>query len=92
MSKPPDSIIRLTDTLSLSEYKDPKNGNFGFWLYDETRGMNLAMKAKSERIAFTEALDYYQKRLTTVETDLKDIKNKVDIFISQFYKEDDNFL
>lgn len=31
----------LTKTLTLSECSD------GFWLYDETRGMNLSMRART---------------------------------------------
>ena len=48
----------LSDTLTLSE------GHDGFWLYDKTRGMNLAMHTKSERDAFIECITYYQNRLT----------------------------
>jgi hypothetical protein len=89
MSKPPDNITKLTDTLSLCEYQNPKNGNFGFWLYDSTRGMNLSMKATSEQEAFVEALTYYQRRLTEVESELSDLTQKVNQFVSQFTREVD---
>lgn len=49
MSKVINSKV-LTNTLSITECTD------GFWLYDETRGMNLSMQAKSEEAAFVEAL------------------------------------
>ncbi len=43
MSQKSDSVVKLSDTLTLCEFKS--GGDRGFWLYDETRGMNLAMKA-----------------------------------------------
>jgi hypothetical protein len=61
MGKLPDETTKLSDTLSLSEYKDPKHGDFGFWLYDETVGFNLAWKAKTREGAILEALKYHQK-------------------------------
>jgi hypothetical protein len=84
MSKPPDTSEQLSPTLSLCEYQSPRNGSFGFWLYDKTRGMNLAMKAKSEREAFVEALTYYQKRLAAVEQAHAGLTAKVDMFVAQF--------
>jgi hypothetical protein len=84
MSKPPDIIIKLSETLTMCEYQNPKNGSFGFWLYDETRGMNLAMRAKTSTEAFVEALSYYQERLAEVEHDFASMKTKVDIFVNQF--------
>ena len=71
-----------TDTLALSECKD------GFWLYDETRGMNLSMRAKTERSALIEALEYYQERLKEVEGNYWGLKGQVDSFVEQF-KEDE---
>lgn len=69
---------KLSDTITLSECND------GFWLHDATRGMNLSMRAKSATVAFTEALTYYQKRLTKIETDYTNLHLKVDLFVSQF--------
>ena len=89
MSKPPDNHVKLSPTLRLSEYTNPRNGNFGFWLYDETRSMNLAMRAKTERDAFVEALHYYQKRLTRVEQEHRAIRQKVDAFVAHFVDADD---
>ena len=88
MSKPPDSCLKLCDTLSLCEYKT--GGNAGFWLYDDTRGMNLAMCAKSERDAFVKALGYYQTRLADVEREHKKLRAQVDSFVGQFVEEDDD--
>jgi hypothetical protein len=89
MSKPPDNVIELSDTLTLCDHQNPKNGRFGFWLYDKTRGMNLAMRAKTERDAFVEALTYYQNRLGSVEYDYQELKHKVDVFVGQFTEEEE---
>ena len=90
MSKQPDNHVDLSPTLGLSEYTDPRNGSFGFWLYDETRGMNLAMRAKTEREALVRALHYYQGRLTGVEQRHADLRGKVDEFVAQFVEADDD--
>ena len=70
------------DTINLS------NGHDGYWLYDETRSMNLSMKAKTEQEAFVETILYYQQRLIEIETAYKKIKNQVDNFVSQFTEND----
>ena len=88
MSKPPDNTRKLSETLWISEYKS--GGSLGFWLYDKTRGMNLAMRAKSETAAFVKALQYYQKRLMEVEAEQRTLKTKVDTFIEQFVCEEEN--
>lgn len=75
--------MKLSDTLDLTECVD------GFWLYDKTRGMNLAMRAKTKEEAFTWALMYYQERLSHIEAELKTVNNKVSAFIDQFSSEDD---
>ena len=69
---------KLTDTLTLSECHD------GFWLYDEKRGMNLSMRAKTQTDAFVEALTYYQRRLSEVETAHRELRGLVDGFVSNF--------
>ena len=89
MSKPPDNVWKLSETLTLCEFKAPENwhyqaGNYGFWLYDKTQGVNLSMRAKTAEAAFVEALTYYQKRLLKVELELKDISKKVEVFVDQF--------
>ncbi len=75
------SFTKLSDTLQISEHHD------GFWLYDFTRGMNLAMRAKTRDDAFTEALTYYQKRLQEMERCYSDLKSQVDTFVNQFISE-----
>lgn len=82
MSKAPDNIVKLSETLSMCEYKS--GGYAGFWLYDEIKGMNLSMRAKNESDAFVEALHYYQKRLAKVEQEYSAIRTKVEAFVSQF--------
>jgi hypothetical protein len=84
MSRPPDRTVHLSKTLILCEFEDCKHGNFGFWLYDKTRGMNLSMKAKTERQAFVEALTYYQKQTAECEKALHDITEKVESFVELF--------
>ena len=66
--------MKLTDTISLTEQKD------GFWLYDKTRGMNLAMRAETEQAAFLEALSYYQKRMKKIESELASLRSAAEIF------------
>lgn len=89
MSKPPDTVLKLSETLTLCEYQNPKNGSFGFWLYDKTRGMNLSMRAKTSTDAFVEALTYYQRRLAEVEGAHRDLQAKVDGFLAQFADDED---
>ena len=74
---------KLSATISLSECTD------GFWLYDKTRGMNLAMREESKDLAFLVALEYYQKRLQDVESEYKTLKTKVDNFIEQFLPDEE---
>ncbi|QAY00774.1 hypothetical protein Ecwhy1_500 [Escherichia phage Ecwhy_1] len=78
------SYTVLSKSLSISQCTD------GYWLFDETRGMNLAMRAKTAEAAYLEALEYYQERLTEVEEDYKSLKAKVDHFVGQFIEEDDD--
>lgn len=85
MGRPADNTIKLSETLSLSEFKS--GGSKGFWLYDKTRGMNLSMRAESETAAFVEALGYYQERLKSVEQARGELAEKVNAFLSQFSDE-----
>lgn len=80
MSKPPEISIVLTDKLNLCWYP-ATSGHRGWWLWDETRGMNLAIRAETERDAFVEALEYYQSRLAQVEAEHKELSKRVDAFV-----------
>jgi hypothetical protein len=70
------------DTIELSQGKN------GFWLYDQTRGMNLSMKAPSEQQAFADAVMYYQNRLMEVEKDYLALKTLVETFVKQINYDD----
>lgn len=67
--------MKLSNTLELNVI----NGQY--WLYDSTRGMNLALWVATERDALVTALMYYQERLSSVEGELKALKNLVESFI-----------
>ena len=82
MGQRPDNVTELSDTLTLCEYSS--GGSKGFWLWDDTRKMNLAMRAKTEQVALLDVIDYYQKRLLTVENELSALRTKVDSFLEQF--------
>lgn len=73
----------LSKSLSISQCTD------GFWLYDETRGMNLAMREKTAEAAYLQALEYYQERLKEVENNYQNLKEKVDNFVGQFVDDDE---
>ena len=73
--------IKLSETLTISECPD------GFWLYDKTRGMNIAMRTKTKDEAFIKSLAYYQQRLSTIEEEYTSLKSKVDLFVAQFVDE-----
>lgn len=75
---------KLTETLAISECRD------GFWLYDKTRGMNLAMRAKTSQDAFVEAITYYQERLIRIDTELKTLREKVNNFIGSLGTDEDD--
>jgi len=74
--------IKLTDTLTISECKD------GYWLYDKTRGMNLAMRAKTEQDAYVDAITYYQKRCAEIEHKKKKLYDSVNSFIESLSDND----
>lgn len=81
MAKAIRSVFKI-ETLSLVECND------GYYLYDTIVGMNIAMRAKTEQDAYTEALLYYQRRLVEVETNYKTLNDKVENFLSQFEKDE----
>lgn len=78
--------IKLTDTLTISECKD------GYWLYDETRGMNLAMRAKTEQDAYVKAITYYQKRCVEIEQKKEKLYDNVNNFIASLSDNDEVYL
>jgi len=77
-----NKTTKLTETLTLIERTD------GFWLFDEPRGMNLSMRAKTAQSALVEALSYYQSHLAMVEQTYSVMKTKIDAFVAQFIDEE----
>lgn len=69
-------------TLHMSECPD------GFWLYDDTRGMNLAMRAKTKEEAYVDAIKYYQQRLKKIEEGYRLLRSQVDAFIELTSEQD----
>jgi hypothetical protein len=76
------SSEEISPTLSLSKQTD------GLWLWDDTRKMNLSMRAVDERAAFVETIHYYQERLSQVESEYAVLQKKVDDFLAQFPQDD----
>jgi hypothetical protein len=64
-------------------------GDFGWWLYDETFGYNLAMKAKSKEEALIEALTHYNEYFKKERAALCSLQLKVNSFLVQFPSDDD---
>lgn len=75
--------IFKNDNLTLTECKD------GFWLYDESRGMNISMRAKTERDAFIEALTYYERTLNKTKEENKVLENKVEVILELLQDDED---
>ena len=62
---------RINDKTHMSECHD------GYWLYDENRGMNLSIRAESEKAALIEALEYYQGKVIYLEAENKHLRNSI---------------
>ena len=86
----PISSKDLNDTLTILECHAEGEHKQGFWLWDVTRGMHLAMGEPTEQAALIEAIEYYQERLTEVEEDYKELKQKVTKFLNELGVEDAN--
>jgi hypothetical protein len=80
----PINVKNLSPTLKLVERHD------GFWLWDDTRKMNLSIRTKSEIDALVEAITYYQNRLRDIEQKYNDLSTKVDSFVEQFVSKDED--
>lgn len=85
----------LTLTNCIRSYKDKVTGemkpcgDFGWWLYDETFGYNLAMKAKTREEALIEALTHYNEYYKKQKAELSSLQSKVNSFLCQFSSEDE---
>lgn len=71
------SQVELSSTLHLTEI-GPESERCGFWLYDTTRKMNLAMRAATREAALLEALAYYQAILHLTQTDNERLEQRLD--------------
>lgn len=80
--------MRLTNILVTPTLRLNVDNQGKFWLYDETRGMNLSIRSKSKEEAFIETIEYYQKRLIKVENEYNTLSKKVETFVDLF-KEDE---
>ena len=84
----PDFFEDLTSTIQISHYPET-NGCHGYWLHDETQGMNLSMRAETKEAALLEALVYYQKALAEIKEKYEDLNGKVRSFLDQFRDDDE---
>jgi hypothetical protein len=89
MARPPISIVKLTDTLSLSECHPTADYRGKYWLWDETRGLNLAMGAETAQDSLVQAITYYQKRLKEIETCYWSLQKEVDTFVCRVARKED---
>ena len=76
-------MVKLSDTLTLIERKD------GYWIHDKIQGINVALRAKTERDAFVMALSFYQKYYYLNKQKNESIYKKVNSFIEDLSKDDD---
>lgn len=67
--------------IKINEHTTLTKNKKGWYLYDELRGMNLAMCAETSELAMVEALEYYQRRLPEVEQNLCAINKQVENFL-----------
>lgn len=70
-------------TLQLTEQTD------GYWLWDTTRQMNLAMRAETAEGALIEAIKYYQNRCANVERTLNKLTEHVNHFVESVKESDE---
>ena len=74
--------IFKNEMFSLTECTD------GYYLWDNVLKMNIGMYCKTEQEAFIKRLDYYQRRLSEVKQDYKDLSSKVQTFVDQVVDQD----
>ena len=89
MAKKADKQEKLTPEITISEIF-PGHPDSGFWLYDSDSGMNLAMRADSERQAVLAALTYWKSRFQQLERTHIDMVNDVNRFIAIFKPDDED--
>lgn len=75
---------KLLSKMTLSETLNLVETTTGWWIYDTTRGVNIAMHEATPLDAFIYALEYYQRRLGEVETAHKKLRGQVQTFVGNF--------
>ena len=85
MARPSISTTKLNDYLSISEcHPTSECRTNNWWVYDKRAEKNICREAKTRDVALVEAIDYWSKRALLAEQCYSDLKNSVDIFVSQF--------
>ena len=89
MSRPAINSTKLNQNLILSErHPDSECHTNNWWLYDKRAynggGANIGMRTKSRDEAFIEAIEFWAKRAILAEQKYNQLKDRVDIFVSQF--------
>ena len=87
-----DRVVSNDNINSITSLTECNGVDAGWWLYDKSRGMNLAMRAPSRELALIEALEYYQDRLIDVERRNKILLEKVKAFINSMAYFDIDFM
>ena len=62
----------------------------GFWIYDKTVKMNLAMRAETREAALLEVIHYYQKRCVNLLKERNELSSKIDT-IKELLVDDDYY-
>jgi len=85
MSRPAISSEAISDTITVSlchaDYEHRIEPNY--WLYDKTRGMNLAVGVETKEKAYIATIEYYQKRLAEIEGKYKKLNIQVLKFVGE---------
>ena len=67
-------LVFKNDTINLTKHPQKED----YWLYDKRLGYNVAMHAKTERDAFVQATDCYQRAIARITSENKSLRLKVD--------------
>ena len=89
MAKKADKQEKLTPEITISEIF-PGHPDSGFWLYDSDAGINLAMRADSERQSLLAALTYWKSRFQQLERVHSDMAKEVNRFITIFKPDEED--
>lgn len=70
-------LVFKNDTITLTKHPHKEE----YWLYDKSQGCNVAMHAKTERDAFVQAVDYYQRTIARITSENNSLSLKVDAIL-----------